>query len=257
MLNYVKSEMYRVLRSKGVYLTIGGCMALILAMNLVLWYFRMYTPNFPYGTTKFSFSMLTTGMAMPLCLTAFMGILVFGDEYKNKTFSNSVAFGYSRELMFFGKLMVTLAVSAIGLLLVEGTLIGSAYLLLEDSGIEFLKDILRASIACIPAFVAGVSGVVALLFIARSEMNAVWSWIGIMIGVSAVVSILGMKIKIFAKLSGWLLWNMVSSVAVDEKTSSLVMIWTSKEGFYKLILAGILGTAIFIAAGLIGIKKRK
>ena len=39
MMNYMKSELYRIWRSKGIYLLIGGCMILMLAMNLVLWAF--------------------------------------------------------------------------------------------------------------------------------------------------------------------------------------------------------------------------
>lgn len=257
MMNYLKSEMYRVVRSKGIYLLIGGCAALVLAMNLVLWYFGHYTKNFPYANTGFAFSMLITGMQVPLCLTSCISSFVFADEYKNKTFSNCVSFGYSEKTLFFGKLIVTMIVSLIGLLVVEGIFIGSGYLLLEDSGTQELVRLLRATVACLPLFMAGVSGALALTFIFKNETNAVWCWVGIFVGISFVASLLGMKLEIFQNLEEWLAFNIVGNVQVNEATGDWYMLWDSNKGFLQTTLAGILGTQVFVVAGVLGVRKRK
>lgn len=257
MMNYLKSEMYRIVRSKGIYLLIGGCAALVVAMNLVLWYCGNYTQNFPYGNTKFAFSMLTTGMQVPLCLTCSISSFVFADEYKNKTFSNCVSFGYSEKTMFLGKLIVTLIVSLIGLLVVEGIFIGSGYLLLEDSGKQELVRLLRATAACSPLFMAGVSGALALTFIFKNETNAIWGWAVIFAGVSFAVSLLGMKVEIFKELEQWLPFNIVGNVQLDEATGNWYMLWDSSKGFLKTTLAGILGTQVFVVAGILGTRKGK
>ena len=80
MMNYMKSELYRIQRSKGVYILIGSCILLMIAMNLVLWAFGNFDENFRYATTKFSFSMLTTGMQCVFFVTLMISGVIFGNE---------------------------------------------------------------------------------------------------------------------------------------------------------------------------------
>lgn len=257
MLNYLKSEIYRIRRSKGIYVFIGGAMALMFAMNLVLWLFHTYAEYFPYGTTKFSFSMLSTGMQTVLCLTVLASIIVFGDEFKHRTISNGISFGCSKTMIFLCKWLITLLVCAIGLVLVVGTLIGSGLLLLENSGIEAIKNVLRAVVACIPLLIAGVTGALALIFLFRNEMTAVWVWLGIFVGSSMVVSLLGMKIELFSYLNQWLAFSIAGDLRLDEVAGTWSMVWDTKEGFVRTIFAGILGTLVFLVIGCIGTKKEK
>ncbi len=48
MINYMKSEYYRLFRLKGLYITSVICFLLIAAAAAVLYYFGQSDPNFPY-----------------------------------------------------------------------------------------------------------------------------------------------------------------------------------------------------------------
>ncbi len=257
MTNYIKSEMYRVSKSKAIYGTIMICTCLMLAMNLVLWYFRMETEAFPYGTTKFSFSMLITGMQAALCLAATMTSFAFGDEYKNRTLNNAIAFGVSPAKIFLGKWLVTLFVCLIGLVVVEGALVGSGYLLLEDSGVTHLNGLLRANIACIPMFIAGVTGHLAFLFLLKNENSAIWAWVGTFLVGNMIASLLGLKIRFFKWLADWMVYGLAGSYTIDGETGAMTMLWDTAKGMQRAILAGVLGTVVFMVIGIIGAKKRK
>lgn len=256
MTNYIKSELYRIRNSKGVYCLVGGCGALLLAMNLLLWYFHIYDGSFPYATTSFSFGMLSRDMQIPLCLTVVIGSVIFADEYKNRTISNSVAFGLSFVKVLFGKWIVTLIISAVALVIVEGILVGSGYLLLENSGREVLMDLLQANLACIPVFIAGVSGYYAFVFLLKNELQASWAWVGTMIGVNVVISLLAMKIGFFKWLAGWLIYNLVSAYELNEETGELIMIWQTAGGMQRTVMAGILGTIVFMVIGIMGARSK-
>lgn len=257
MMNYMKSELYRIQRSKGVYILIGSCILLMIAMNLVLWAFGNYDENFRYATTEFSFSMLTTGMQCVFFVTLMISGVIFGDEFKHRTFSNATAFGYSKMTVFFSKWLLTLFVSAIGLVLVVGTLIGSGLLLLEHSNVGELESALKSLVACIPIFICGVTGAYVLIFLLKSETAAIWAWFGVFMGITMPISLLGMKFKFLEQLSKWLVFDILGDITLDEATGSWYMIWETAEGFTRTILAGVLGTVVFLVIGIIGLRKQK
>ena len=256
MLNYIKSEFYRVFHTKGFYIFNGACMALMLSMNLTLWGVARTTQGFPYATTSFPFSMLYCGgFQAALFLTFALSSLIFGAEFKNRTINNSIAGGCSKEVLFLGKLIVTLVCCALTLVLVEGTLIGSAYLLLEDAGMEALNKLLLGSVASIPGLICGSCGAVALFYTLGSDSKATWAWMILFIGVSAAISLLGMKFQTMNYLSQWLVYNVLGESTPNPSTGSFQMVWETTEGFWRLVLSGVIGTIVFFITGLVGVRK--
>lgn len=67
MLNYIKSEWYKTVHSKGVYLAGGVMCGLVLLMNLILWGSNHFISNFPYGTFRFSLNTLTAQPYLDSC----------------------------------------------------------------------------------------------------------------------------------------------------------------------------------------------
>lgn len=258
MMNYIKSEFYRVFHTKGFYLFTGSGVALVLAMNIVLWACGKNTPSFHYNTTAFSFSMLYHGGFQALLyLTLALSGIIFGNEFKNKTINNSVAFGCSREMLFMGKLVVTLVCSFVCLVVTEGALIGSGYLLLKSNGMEDAVQILRVTASCTPILICGACGAVSLFYILGSETKAIWVWLLLMVGVTGVVSLLGMKFEVFARLSHWLIITLVTENSTNPETGVITMVWDTAEGLHRCIMAGVLGTIVFLAAGLVGVHRKE
>lgn len=260
MMNYIKSELYRVVHSKGIYILSGICALLLVSMNVVLHLFGR-GGHFAYNNTEFVFSMVWSALNSVFFLTVCMGSLIFAEEYKNKTISNSIAFGYSRISLYFGKLLVGMIVSVAALVAVLGIFIISAYLLLENSGIDVLLKMFRGIGASIPALLTGEIAAITFCFLLGTTTGAIWSWFGLMIGVPMVSEILGMKFDFFAKLSKWLVYEVLQDNQIimteGEMAREVVMAWMTRDGLTRMILAGMIGIAIFLIWGVVGLRRKE
>ncbi len=256
MSNYYKSEIYRVLRDIRLYLVVAGCSALMIAMNLVLFFAGKAIPDFRYANTGFAFGMLSGSMNIAMVIALIFTSIVFADEFKNRTISNSNAFGLSTTKILFGKLFATITVALPSLIVVEAVLAISAYLLLEDSGIEEVYLLLRSNLACSFLFVGAVSIFLIFLFLLKNEVQAVWTWLGIVVLGSKVVDLLGMKFTFFAKLSNWLIYPLSTKALLDETTQKYYMIWDRAAGMTHVILVGVVTSVVALIVGVLVSRKR-
>lgn len=255
MANCIKSEFYRVFHTKAVYMLTGACLMVVLLFNVVLWAMSTFTEGFPWGTTKYAFSTLEGDMHIPLFLSAVMGNMIVADELKQRTINNSVAFGLAREQIYLSKVIVGIAAAAFCLAVTEAGLIGSGYLLLENSGSKYTLSLLRGTAACIPAWIAGMVAVISLYYVTGSRSASIWSWFLIMVAVPAVVSVLGMKFELCERLASWLLYTMLSYVTADGEW--LVFSWSTTAGFLRCQEAGIIGMALFVVLGIVAVRRRE
>ena len=161
MMNCIKSEFYRVFHTKAVYALTGACLMVVLLFNVVLWVMGK-TGDFPWNITKYAFSTVEGDMHIPLFLSAVMGSVIVADDLKSRTLNHSVAFGISREQIYLSKVIVGIVAAAFCLAVTEAGLIGSGYLLLENSGPEYTFSLLRGTAASIPALIAGMVAVISL-----------------------------------------------------------------------------------------------
>ena len=189
-------------------------------------------------------------------LTLLMGCLIFADEYKNKTIMNSISFGYSRLTVYFGKLAVAIIVSATLLVLVLSIFIGSGILLLENSGTEVLCNLLKGFGACIPILITGEVAAITFAFLIGTVMGSTWTWMGVFVCVPMACELLGMKFEIFARISKWLAYVIAGEGTLTEDMG-LVLVWMSRDGFIRCILSGLAGIAVFLAIGVVGIRRKE
>lgn len=256
MMNYIKSELYRISITKPFHFFVDGCTALLVAMNVLLRVLKHYYPDFQYATTGYAFSMVTTSFNVVLILTLFVGNMVFADEHKNRTWLNSIAAGYSRRALFLGKVIAGMLVSLISLIFALLVFVGSAYLLLENSGTEVLLELLRGIVLNLPVFAAGEIGVYALLSIMPTKDAGAWTWIGIIMVFPMICGMLGMKFEIFSTIKAWCLISVASAVGVTE-TGFPVMAYMTGEGMLRCLVSGFVGIGIFLALGLAGISRKE
>lgn len=255
MTNYMKSEFYRIFRTKALFIFVGACLGVVLLYVGVLWVISMLDVDFPWATTKFAFSTLETGMNIPLFLSAVMGSLVVSDELKYRTFNNSVAFGIPREQIYLSKVIVGMAASAFCLLVTEAGLIGSGYLLLENSGEAYTLSLLKGTVACIPAWIAGMAAFMSLYYVTGSGSAGIWVWLLVIVAAPMAVEVLGMRFDFCARLASWLLYPMVTSVTPTEEW--LEFNWSTTAGILRCQEAGIIGIMLFIVLGILGIRRRE
>ena len=254
-MNCIKSEFYRVFHTKAVYMLTGACLLVVLLFNVALWVMATSTVDFPWATTKFAFSTLEGDMHIPLFLSAVMGSVIVADELKHRTINNSIAFGLSREQVYLSKVIAGIAASALCMLVTEAGLIGSGYLLLENSGSMYTLSLLKGTAACIPAWIAGMVAFISLYYMTGSGNAGIWSWLLIMVAVPTAVSVLGMKFELCARLASWMLYAMVSYVVPNEEW--LTYSWSTTAGFLKCQEAGLIGVSLFITLGLWAIRRRE
>ena len=116
MLNYIKSECYRVMHSRSTYVMTG-----IMAVLPVLFHIILYvtgvasstTQDFPYDITSFSFSFLAGSPMLFTYAGLIVAAVLYEEEHKNGNMKNAVAFGISREKLFLGKCMTAVLTATV------------------------------------------------------------------------------------------------------------------------------------------------
>lgn len=137
MMNYTKSEFYRIFITKEIYAAAGLLAGIALLLNAALYFFGN-----SYANTSFSYSNL---VANPMVF-AFMGMIIpflfYEGGKRNGNLKNTVAGGISRVKIFAGECVVSLAVSTLLMAVTMGVWVLSANLLLEKAGPVEWKDFL-------------------------------------------------------------------------------------------------------------------
>lgn len=255
MLSYIKSEFYKVFNSKAIYLNIGIFMGLVILMNSVLAITDKTTIDFQYATTKFSFGMLLDFLPIISMLCLILVLTVSPNELKYKTLKNSISYGVTRTQIYIGKTIVAMACSALCLVLVSLIYIGSAYLLLDDSGPQYLVNFILTLVASIPAFLASLTLGIATLLIFSNE-SLIWTiWSTIMIFIPIVINLLGMKFNLFNQLGNWLLVIQQSST-INSGGPTVHTFMHSSDNLFRYVASGLLGTLIFFILGLLAFRKK-
>lgn len=132
MINYIKSECYRMRKSSELYLVIAVLGGLTLAMNILLALFGWYTGDLRYSTVRFSLNTFTASIYIMAMLAAVVSGVLFIEDRKNGVLKNIVAYGLDREKLFVGKCIAAFLHTFFVMCVVLVIYVGSAYLLLED-----------------------------------------------------------------------------------------------------------------------------
>ncbi|AYW45493.1 hypothetical protein LQF61_01200 [Tetragenococcus koreensis] len=107
MIAYLKSENYRFLRKSSIYTISGLCLILITAAAFVLKYFDMTDSTFPYGNAHFFYSNIFGLSSLILFISVLVNLILTGKD--RLVLKQSIAFGLSRQKVFWAKLFVTLS----------------------------------------------------------------------------------------------------------------------------------------------------
>jgi ABC-2 type transport system permease protein len=257
MINYLKSEFYRLLRSKGSYLFIVICSLLVMSANIVLAAVKHSDPKFNYATTEVAFSFYYTSFTIIFILCLTVVSIVFGNEYSNHTMKNSISYGISRGGLYFGKLTAELIYAIIAFLIISGLYIASAYLLLENSGIGHLQLMLKATIAALPLLFYAIAVSNCFLFIFDSNGSAIGSTIGVMIAFPIICNYLAIKFHLFAELAKILPWNLVNKLDFDIEKFQLIFPWEGNDGYFRYWIYGLSWMLLFAVLGFYVYRKKE
>jgi len=152
MINYLKSELYRMSQVKSTYILPLG-MALMLFFMVVM---VVANPVDDRSNSELLFFTVSNLLFVVPLQIPLLTQTIFADEHGNGTFKNSVSYGVSRTTLYFGKLILTLVVPMIYFSLAIGVFLLSANLMIDIEPADqaaFLDGLLR-----------GVPALLALLF---------------------------------------------------------------------------------------------
>ena len=175
MLNYMKSELYRIVHGRELYLFTGVPCAIVLASSVLLWAMAS-TPDFPYATVRFSLSNLISMLPSLFLLAGLLVWVLFADDRKDGTFKNAVADGCSRRDLFVGKCLVSTGLGLASMTVILAVYVGSAVLLLEGPA-DAVSILLKGVAAALPFTVACVVLGVAVCSVLPKTSAAFLVWL--------------------------------------------------------------------------------
>lgn len=256
MLNYIKSECYRIFHSKEVYILTAIFTALITIFNLIHYFCIQYLPGFQYGNTAFTYGAIDTAMSTFIYIIIVICSMLDGSSMRNM--KNSAAFGVDRKIIYFGRMVTQSIICIVMYLYLMGLHLFLGKLLLEDSGREAARIFVRSAIVCIPMFLGVVAAYHCCIFLNKNAISSAAIMIILLTVVPMGMNILGYKLSGVKKISDMLMYNLMQVEYVETAEGYLrVFTWDTTVGIVKCIIAGICAILIFSLAGMKYFQKKE
>lgn len=148
----MKSETYRLLRKKELYITSVIGLLLIIAAAAILYFSGQYESGFPYATSLFFYSNVIGSTILILIIAFIFNLALTGKDLS--LIKQSISFGISRNTIFWSKLILTLSyflvICVVGLLLMIG--LGENLFPKEEQSVS---NFLIASFNMLPIMLSG------------------------------------------------------------------------------------------------------
>lgn len=255
MLNYIKSEFYRITHSTILYAVGFAFAAAPTLMNIMLYCFTLSKPDYPFSTTSFSFSNVVAN-PMVFCVAAlFLVYALYEGNKKNGNLKNAIASGLSRGKIFMGQVIVCLVVSIIFLAITAIVYIFSARLLLRIEGPVTAFDLIMEILAVAPIAVAAlILSVVVVMRFDKSIMGIIW-WLCILFFVPQLLLYIGIEIEPVREIAMWLPRNFFSGMQVNQTVCA--PIWDAADGLAKCLISGFIGIIVFGIYGIVNLRKKE
>ena len=255
MMNYIKSELYRMVHSRMIYVTALGFAGAPLLLNGLLYATFRTMPDNAYSYTSFSHSFLIS-LPMFFCVAAFIVVLsLYEGDKKTGNMKNVVASGISRVKIFAGQIVVSLVACYSILITTLAVYILSARLLLVDAGPATWMDLVKEALVMSPIAISALILAVVVTMVFEKTFVAVMVWSGILYFIPTVFFYVGIRYPVIWKISEWMPDNFLSYIEVN--TSVCNPMWDTLEGLTKCMVAGAVGIVVFGLAGLCLVRKKE
>lgn len=247
MLNYIRSELYRVTHTRPCYVMTAILIVGILALNITLHFWGGGADY--YGHTSFSYLFSVSEPWIYLVCGAIVAALVYEGRSKSGSLKNTIASGLSRTQIFFGQCLTALIVATVMLVIVVVVWIASAELLLAHTDAWTLKDLFFSIISAYPLAVASLISILPFFFLFRRDLTAVVGWLLIWHMTPLFFAVLGLKFEWAARIAGWM--------PKDFLTFSDVFRWWEDPAILeKALVSGLIGILVFSLFGVVSWRKR-
>lgn len=251
MMNYIKSECYRITHTKELYLFTGILSALACLVQIVL-----KCTGTKYAVTSFSYSNLVANPMLFAAAGVMLSILLYEDSHKNGNLKNTVSCGISRVKIFAGECMISLAAATFAMAVTVAVWIFSAQLLLVQDGPVVYQDLLMETGAVY--LIAAASMISALVFLDVFEKNilGIFVWAAVWFVIPKILYYLALRFHAFYPAAMWIPENFFGVNSLHVNMNECITIWDDVHGFVRCLLSGAAGVVIFLAAGVCAVRKK-
>lgn len=257
MMNYIKSELYRVFHGREIYGFTGILAALAVLFNVVSHIFQIIDVQFLYGNTSFSYSNIVASPMLFGMMGAIVAMSLYEGNRRNGNLKNTVAFGISRTEIFIGECVVSLLASIFAMIFIVALYILSTETLLEHAGPVELKDLLTEIPAVfLVAAACMISAIVCIEMFAKSTTGII-AWVAIWFFIPNIFFYLGFRFDAVYKLAMWLPHNFLSSRGMIVNMRQCITAWGTAQGMIKCLITGGVNTLFFLIAGTVLLRKRE
>lgn len=247
MLNYIRSELYRLTHTRPCYVMTALLVLGILAFNLVLHLWGNGADY--YGHTSFSYVFSISEPWLYMVCGAVVAALLYEGRSKNGSLKNTIAGGLSRSHLFFGQCLTALIAATAMMVIVVAVWIASAELLLAHSDTWTLGDFLCSVAAAYPLAAASLISIIPFFLLFRRDLTAVVGWLMIWNIVPTLFSVLGLKFTWASHIAQWMPRNFL---AFD----SVVRWWQEPMILEKALISALIGILVFALLGVVSLRKR-
>lgn len=246
MLNYIKSEFFRMAHNRNLHIAVGACGALMIVLVVVLKLFSK-DPAFSYANTKFALSNIYMNMGTLLIVTVVMSAFMHGDEDKQHTIKHSVSFGIKRSTIYIGRFCVQMAVSCLIYVVLVSLFTVASYLLLPHSNLGELESLIRVSIGGCTCLIAALSVTHYFSMSVESQHAATVGPLAIvvLVAVPYILNTLGRKVEVFRIVGGFF-----PASAIDTGSSLVSGGADVMQGVVSALLIGAVWTIVFCILGI-------
>lgn len=255
MTNYIKSELYRVSRSKAVYLTAAIIVGIPPLLNLSLWWFSKGRADFSYGTTSFSYSNLIANPMIYCYVVCAIAAMIYESGKKNGNIRNTIAYGISRTEIFIGKCIVSLLTALTVLVIVVPVYIASAELLLQHDGPAGMDNFLMEIPAVSLIAMASLILYILIMELIESTFAGIVVLCFLLSGLPTVLFHIGLAYEPLFKVAMWLP-DTFFKMEVKMNMTEYAALWDIPAGMAKCLLTGAIGVVVFSISGVTVLRNR-
>lgn len=274
MLNYIRSELYRLFRRPGLYVTTLILCAIPIALNCFLAFFDWSA----YGDVDNALTGISYGAWLSSALFfMIMGAVIPGILYTNAhkygDLKNTIAFGVSRVQIFAGKCIISILLSTLVLAVLLAVWVGSAEILLAHSDFPRVMDVLLSVPALYLIACANAITIVLLMELIERDFFTAIAWAAVWCILPTVLNTLGMRFDLLAEIANWMPYRFLQEIVTTTTTvasgealggtwslnvadPNISLFWYSVEGLRKCLVSGAVGTLLFSALGWFTLRHR-
>lgn len=252
MMNYIKSEFYRVSHTRGIYLFTGGLVVLAVILNAAIYYLGNQ-----YAISSYSYSHFVASPMLFALMGSMIAFFLYEESHKNGNLKNTVASGISRIKIFAGECIVSTAISTLVMILTLGAWIVCTELLFEKAGPVQLNDLLLEIPMIYLISVASLISSIVFIEIFEKSIIRMVMWFLIWITIPQLLMYVGFRFEMVHDIAMWLpnnFFQVTNGTHVNMR--ECITVWDTTEGVIKCVLSGVIGIAVFSILGAVCLRKK-